>query len=80
MHRPKSIRLPYLPAPEGLAVMSTAEIRRHFLLENLFESDRVVLYHSELDRATVGGIVPGSRPLELREFSDMDQIPMEVLA
>jgi 4-deoxy-L-threo-5-hexosulose-uronate ketol-isomerase len=45
--------------------MSTAEIRRRFLLENLFESDRVVMYHSELDRATVGGIVPCSGSLEL---------------
>jgi len=64
-HLTKSIRLPYLPSPEGLAGMSTAEIRRRFLLENLFESDRVVMYHSELDRATVGSIVPGSGPLEL---------------
>lgn len=65
MHFPESIRLPYLPSPEGLAGMSTAEIRRRFLLEDLFESDRVIMYHSELDRATVGGIVPGSIPLEL---------------
>jgi 4-deoxy-L-threo-5-hexosulose-uronate ketol-isomerase len=64
-HLPESIRLPYLPSPEGLAGMSTAEIRKRFLLGDLFESDRVVMYHSELDRATVGGIVPGSGPLEL---------------
>jgi 4-deoxy-L-threo-5-hexosulose-uronate ketol-isomerase len=65
VHLSESIRLPYLPSPEGLAGMSTAEIRSRFLLENLFESDRVVMYHSEIDRATVGGIVPGSGPLEL---------------
>jgi len=60
-----SIRLPYLPNPEGLVEMDTAGIRACFLIENLFKSDRVVLYHSDLDRATVGGAVPGSGPLEL---------------
>jgi hypothetical protein len=32
VHFPESIRLPYLPSPEGLAGMSTAEIRSCFLL------------------------------------------------
>lgn len=64
-HFPESIRLPYLPSPEGLARMGTAEIRRRFLLENLFEKNRVVLYQSELDRAILGGIVPSSESLEL---------------
>ncbi len=45
--------------------MNTAEIRRRFLLENLFEKDRIAMYCTELDRATVGGIVPGTGPLEL---------------
>ena len=62
---PESIRLPYLPSPEGLVGMNTAQIRASFLLERLFKPDRVVLYHSELDRATVGGAVPGSGPLDL---------------
>lgn len=61
----ESIRSPYLPSPEGLVGMSTAEIRSRFLPENLFKPDRVVIYHSELDRATVGGAVPGSGPLGL---------------
>jgi 4-deoxy-L-threo-5-hexosulose-uronate ketol-isomerase len=45
--------------------MRTAELRRNFLLEHLFERDRIILCHSEVDRATVGGAVPGSEPLDL---------------
>jgi 4-deoxy-L-threo-5-hexosulose-uronate ketol-isomerase len=60
-----SMSLPYPPNPEGLARMGTAEIRKCFLLERLFAQDRIVLCHSEIDRATVGGAVPGSAPLEL---------------
>jgi 4-deoxy-L-threo-5-hexosulose-uronate ketol-isomerase len=65
-----SVSLPCPPNPEGLALMGTAEIRRCFLLENLFEQDRIVLCHSEIDRATLGGAVPGSGPLELLAPSD----------
>ena len=57
--------LPHPPNPEGLARMGTSEIRKSFLLENLFAQDRIVLCHSEIDRATVGGAVPGSGPLDL---------------
>jgi 4-deoxy-L-threo-5-hexosulose-uronate ketol-isomerase len=60
-----NISLPHPPNPEGLARMGTAGIRNSFLLENLFQQDRIVLCHSEIDRATVGGAVPGSGPLDL---------------
>jgi 4-deoxy-L-threo-5-hexosulose-uronate ketol-isomerase len=65
-----SVNLPCPPNPEGLARMGTAELRKCFLLENLFEQDRIVLCHTEIDRATVGGAVPGSGPLELLAPSD----------
>jgi 4-deoxy-L-threo-5-hexosulose-uronate ketol-isomerase len=62
---PISMSLPCPPNPSGLARMGTAEIRNCFLLDHLFEQDRLILRHSEIDRATVGGAVPGSGPLEL---------------
>jgi 4-deoxy-L-threo-5-hexosulose-uronate ketol-isomerase len=63
--RAKSVVLPHPPNPEGLAQMGTAGIRSCFLLDPLFERERILLYHSEIDRATVGGAAPGSGPLEL---------------
>ncbi len=60
-----NVSLSHPPNPEGLARMGTAGIRNCFLIENLFQQDRVVLCHSEIDRATVGGAVPGSGPLDL---------------
>ena len=58
-------RLPPLPDPPGLARMGAAEVRRCFLLQKLFEPDRIRVYHTDLDRATVGGAVPASGPLAL---------------
>jgi len=60
-----TMRLPYSPDPAGLARMSTAEVRGRFLLENLFELGRIALVHSDVDRASIGGAVPGPAPLVL---------------
>jgi 4-deoxy-L-threo-5-hexosulose-uronate ketol-isomerase len=60
-----NINIPHPPNPEGLARMGTDGIRSCFLLENLFKQDHIVIYHSEIDRASVGGAVPGSGPLDL---------------
>ncbi|MBZ5496104.1 MAG: 5-dehydro-4-deoxy-D-glucuronate isomerase [Acidobacteriia bacterium] len=61
----ESVHLPHPPNPEGLARMDTAGMRSSFLLPRFFEQNRIILYHSEVDRATVGGAVPGSGPLLL---------------
>jgi 4-deoxy-L-threo-5-hexosulose-uronate ketol-isomerase len=65
-----STNLPHAPNPEGLIRMDTAAIRRCFLFEDLFGAGRIVLVHSEIDRATVGGAVPGTTPLELKAPSE----------
>jgi 4-deoxy-L-threo-5-hexosulose-uronate ketol-isomerase len=65
-----SMTLPHAPNPEGLVCMGTAAIRRSFLLERLFARDRITLCHSEIDRATIGGAVPGSGPLNLQAPSE----------
>jgi hypothetical protein len=62
---PESIRLPYLPSPEGPVGMGTTEIHCRSIVEHLFRQGRLDMYHSELDCATVGGAVPGSGPLKL---------------
>jgi 4-deoxy-L-threo-5-hexosulose-uronate ketol-isomerase len=45
--------------------MSTAELRSTFLLEDLFEPDRVKLVYVDLDRTVIGSAVPLVSDLEL---------------
>ena len=45
--------------------MSTAELRSTFLLEDLFEADRVKLVYVDLDRTVIGSAVPLAAALEL---------------
>ncbi len=63
--RVSSVRLPVLPDPAGLVRMAAADVRRCFLLQELFAPDQIRIYHTELDRASVGGALPGSEPLSL---------------
>jgi len=67
MNSPKS----YLPDPAGFARMSTAEIRSAFLIDNLFASSRIMLSHTDLDRAVIGTAVPNSGLLALESPSEL---------
>jgi 4-deoxy-L-threo-5-hexosulose-uronate ketol-isomerase len=51
--------------PEAGALMATEELRANFLIETLFEADRINLTYTHYDRMIVGGIVPASAPLPL---------------
>jgi 4-deoxy-L-threo-5-hexosulose-uronate ketol-isomerase len=53
--------------------MTTEELRRHFLVEDLFAADEVRLVHWEAERTIVGSAVPRTRPLRLES-------PPEILA
>jgi 4-deoxy-L-threo-5-hexosulose-uronate ketol-isomerase len=64
-------RLFHTPDPAGFARMSTDEIRRCFLLQNMFEPGQVRLHQSDLDRAVVGGAVPSEGPLPLQAPDDL---------
>lgn len=56
----------YACSPEELQRLNTAEIRRQFLIENIFEEDNIRLTYSHYDRLIVGGAMPveGSLALE----------------
>ncbi|GAB4381040.1 MAG: 5-dehydro-4-deoxy-D-glucuronate isomerase [Calditrichia bacterium] len=45
--------------------MTTAEFRQTFLVEDLFQPDKVVLYYTEADRGIVGSVVPLRQELGL---------------
>ncbi|MBI1207349.1 MAG: 5-dehydro-4-deoxy-D-glucuronate isomerase [Azospirillum sp.] len=44
--------------PEAARGYDTEALRRHFLIETLFETDRLVLTYSHVDRLVVGGAMP----------------------
>ena len=46
--------------------MDTAELRQTFLIDNLFQPDRVVFHYTEADRAIVGSVVPIIKTLTLK--------------
>lgn len=55
----------YIPTPEHTKRLNTAELREHYLIENLFEPDQINLVYSHEDRMIIGAAVPVTQPLEL---------------
>ncbi|HUP89804.1 MAG TPA: 5-dehydro-4-deoxy-D-glucuronate isomerase [Longimicrobiales bacterium] len=55
----------YMPGPDAIGRMNTAELRETFLIEDLFQPDAVVLHAVDLDRVIVGSAVPVKGALSL---------------
>jgi len=55
----------YAIHPDHLKALDTDATRRHFLVERLFEEDRVTLVYSHIDRIIVGGVCPVQETLPL---------------
>ncbi|CAN7730646.1 5-dehydro-4-deoxy-D-glucuronate isomerase [Phyllobacterium sp. LjRoot231] len=51
--------------PDAIRGFGTEELRRHFLIESIFETDEIVLTYSHIDRLIIGGAVPATKPLTL---------------
>lgn len=51
--------------PDHLKELDADAVRRHFLVERLFEEDRVNMVYSHVDRIIVGGVLPVKEPLRL---------------
>jgi 4-deoxy-L-threo-5-hexosulose-uronate ketol-isomerase len=48
---------------EHAKTLDTAGLRRHFLVEDLFQPDQATLTYSQIDRIIIGGIHPVTQPL-----------------
>ena len=56
----------YAFSPREVSAMSTEELRRNFLVDDLFQPGQVTLVYTHQDRVILGGIVPQpGRPLAL---------------
>jgi 4-deoxy-L-threo-5-hexosulose-uronate ketol-isomerase len=62
-----------LPALDPIRTKSltTVELRESFLLEDLFQPDKVKLVYSEIDRAVVGAAVPVREKLPLQTSKEL---------
>ena len=51
--------------------MTTDELRKNFVVEELFQAGTINLVYTNVDRAVVGGIMPATEPLELKGGREM---------
>ncbi|MEG8947475.1 5-dehydro-4-deoxy-D-glucuronate isomerase [Rosettibacter firmus] len=55
----------YSPDQNGFKRMTTEELRKTFLIENLFQADEIPMVYSDIDRSITGSAVPKTRSLKL---------------
>jgi 4-deoxy-L-threo-5-hexosulose-uronate ketol-isomerase len=56
----------YAHHPEDVKHQTTEELRKNFLVETLFEKDRVHLTYTHNDRMIFGGVTPGTEELTIQ--------------
>jgi len=57
--------------PEQMKSLDSEEMRKHFLVESLFEKDRLNMVYSHIDRIIVGGVCPAEQRLELKVTKEL---------
>lgn len=55
----------YSPDHNGFNKFSTNELRKSFLIEDLFQKNKIALTYSDVDRSITGSAVPSGRSLKL---------------
>ena len=55
----------YAIHPDHMKVLDSHEIRKQFLIEGLFEKDKMNLIYSHIDRIIAGGACPIDKELHL---------------
>ena len=61
----------YAIHPDHMKLMDSHEIRKHFLIEGLFEKDKMKMVYSHIDRIIVGGVCPSDSELELKVTKEL---------
>ncbi|MDP1677368.1 MAG: 5-dehydro-4-deoxy-D-glucuronate isomerase [Bacteroidota bacterium] len=55
----------YSPNPESVRRLTTEELRKAFVIEELFIPGKITMLYSDADRVIIGGCVPTNAPLQL---------------
>lgn len=61
----------YSSSPQEVKQLNTAELRKRFLIEDLFVENNVQLTYSHYDRLIVGGAMPVKQPLPLKAIDPL---------
>ena len=61
----------YASSPQGVKNYDTSQLRNEFLIENLFQSDKLNLVYSHYDRFITGGVIPASKAIELKTIDPL---------
>lgn len=61
----------YASSPQGVKSYDTAQLRNEFLIENLFENDKINLVYSHYDRFISGGVLPVNKALALETIDPL---------
>ena len=61
----------YAIHPDQMKLLDTNGMRKHFLIENLFEKDKMNMVYSHVDRIIVGGACPADTELELKVTKEL---------
>jgi 4-deoxy-L-threo-5-hexosulose-uronate ketol-isomerase len=51
--------------------MDTASLRENFLIEDIFETDKLSFVYSHYDRVMIGGAIPANGPLSLNTYDSL---------
>jgi 4-deoxy-L-threo-5-hexosulose-uronate ketol-isomerase len=60
-----TIEIRQVSHPDAVRRFTTDELRRHFLLEDLFVPGEVKLTYSHVERFVIGGVIPAAAPVSL---------------
>lgn len=61
----------YASSPNEVKAMDTAALREHFLIDKLFDKDRILLTYSHYDRYIAGGAMPVEESLALETIDPL---------
>jgi len=61
----------YAIHPEHVKTLDTKKMREQFLIENLFEKDRLNMVYSHIDRIIAGGVYPVNGTVELQGTKEL---------
>ncbi len=61
----------YASSPDAVKQYDTTQLRKEFLIENLFEVDKLNLVYSHYDRFITGGVIPTAKAIALETIDPL---------
>src|SRR5574344_1338787 len=65
------LQVRYANHPDDSKHYTTEELRKHYLMEKVFEADEILLVYSHQDRIISGGIMPVKKALPLEATDEL---------